>query len=151
MHLQYQVGVRRLPHTMHYDAHRAVREGGRSGRHAAPEDHSGMFQTFRGIVACIESVVFYSGPFTHRTNPMSNVPANHWALRRYPDDEVRTYPPDTMLRRNQVCEMVGKKKSSLYKAIADGEFPEPKKIGKRAVAWSANVVFQWMAERPSAR
>ncbi|WIA62557.1 AlpA family phage regulatory protein [Stenotrophomonas sp. BIO128-Bstrain] len=82
---------------------------------------------------------------------MSSIPANNWALHSYPTDGSRTYPPDTMLRLNQVCEITGKKKSSLYKAIADGEFPEPKKIGKRAVAWSANVVFQWVAERPSAR
>ncbi len=82
---------------------------------------------------------------------MSSIPANNWALHSYPTDGSRIYSPDTMLRLNQVCEITGKKKSSLYKAIADGEFPEPKKIGKRAVAWSANVVFQWVAERPSAR
>jgi len=82
---------------------------------------------------------------------MSSIPANNWALHRYPTDDFRTYPPDTLLRLNHVCEIVGKKKSSLYKAIADGDFPEPKKIGKRAVGWSANVVFQWVAERPSAR
>lgn len=82
---------------------------------------------------------------------MSNIPANDWALRRYSTDDIRTYPPDTLLRLHQVCEIVGMKKSTLYKAIADGEFPPPKKIGKRAVGWSANVVFQWVAERPTAR
>ncbi len=82
---------------------------------------------------------------------MTSIPAKNLALHGYPTYDFRTYPPDTMLRLNQVCEITGKKRSSLYKAIADGEFPEPKKIGKRAVAWSANVVFQWVAERPSAR
>jgi len=82
---------------------------------------------------------------------MSNTPTNDWALRCYLTDAVRPYPPDSLLRLPQVCEIVGKKKSSLYKAIADGEFPGPKKIGKRAVGWSANVVFQWVAARPSAR
>lgn len=82
---------------------------------------------------------------------MSSAPANNWALHRYPTDDICIYPPDTLMRLGQVCEVTGKKKSSLYKAIADGEFPEPKKIGKRAVAWSAKDVFQWVAERPSAR
>lgn len=82
---------------------------------------------------------------------MSSIPASNWAPHRYPTDDFRAYPPDNLLRLKQVCEIVGKKKSSLYKAIADGDFPGPKKIGKRAVGWSANVVFQWVAERPSAR
>lgn len=82
---------------------------------------------------------------------MSSIPVNTWTLHRNANDDFRAYPPDTLLRLRQVCEIVGKKKSSLYKAIADGDFPEPKKIGKRSVAWSANVVFRWVAERPSAR
>jgi len=31
--------------------------------------------------------------------------------------------------------------------MADGTFPKPVKIGKRAVAWPESVIRQWIAER----
>lgn len=82
---------------------------------------------------------------------MPSLPANDWTQSRYPTEDVRTYPPDSLLKLKQVCEIVGMKKSSIYKAIADGEFPPPVKIGKRAVGWLASIIFEWVAKRPSAR
>lgn len=82
---------------------------------------------------------------------MSNTLTNEWTLRRYPTGDLQIYSPDTLLRLPQVSEIVGRKKSTIYKAIADGEFPPPKKIGKRSVGWSANAIFKWVAERPSTR
>ncbi|HFL2038801.1 TPA: helix-turn-helix transcriptional regulator [Stenotrophomonas maltophilia] len=82
---------------------------------------------------------------------MTNTPATDWAPRRHPAGDTRIAPPDTMLRKPEVCSIVGLKKSSIYAKVAAGEFPAPKQLGKRAVAWSANEVFQWLAERPSTR
>lgn len=73
------------------------------------------------------------------------------SFHHQPLRDTSLYPPDTMLRLKEVCDIVGKKKSTLYKAITEGEFPAPKRIGKRAVGWSANIVFKWVAERPSTR
>lgn len=82
---------------------------------------------------------------------MPGLPTHDWTLSRYPTEDVRTYRPDSLLKLKQVCEIVGMKKSSIYKAIADGEFPPPVKIGKRSVGWPASIIFEWVAKRPSAR
>jgi prophage regulatory protein len=42
------------------------------------------------------------------------------------------------------------RRSSLYDAIARGEFPPPVKIGKRASAWLEADIERWIADRIAA-
>ncbi|MBB3589918.1 prophage regulatory protein [Rhizobium sp. BK529] len=52
-----------------------------------------------------------------------------------------------ILRRPEVQNRTGLPTSTLYAAIADGRFPPPVKIGKRAVGWVEGQVEAWIADR----
>jgi prophage regulatory protein len=46
-----------------------------------------------------------------------------------------------------VLARTGLSRSTIYKKIADGEFPKPVLLGKRAVAWRSSVVSEWINAR----
>ena len=56
---------------------------------------------------------------------------------------------DVFLRIKDVLQKTGLKRSSLYRLIKKGEFPNQIEIGPRARAWSGSSVTQWMNERMS--
>lgn len=53
-------------------------------------------------------------------------------------------------RRSWVEEVTSLSRSAIYAKMADGEFPRPIRIGKRAVAWPESAVLNWLASRPIA-
>jgi prophage regulatory protein len=57
---------------------------------------------------------------------------------------------DTMMRIPAVLAATGMKRTTLYLAIRRGDFPAPRKISRRAVAWRRADVEKWMSARPSA-
>lgn len=54
---------------------------------------------------------------------------------------------DRILRRPEVEQLIGLSRSTIYEAIAQGEFPKPLRIGKRAVGWRQSTIDAWLAER----
>lgn len=62
-----------------------------------------------------------------------------------------TAPRPRLLRLPSVMHLVGKGKTSLYQAVAAGEFPKPVKIGARAAAWLESEVDAWIAEQVARR
>ena len=56
-----------------------------------------------------------------------------------------------LLRLPEVCRRTGKKRSSIYREIATGQFPAPVKLGERASAWPEHEINGWIAERIAAR
>ena len=58
--------------------------------------------------------------------------------------------PDPLLRRSEVEQLVGLRRSALYKLMAAGEFPRPVKLSARAVAWRQSEVAAWIAAREAA-
>ena len=54
------------------------------------------------------------------------------------------------LRRPDVEDITGLSRSSIYDMMSRDEFPRPVRIGKRAVAWRDNEIFNWMNERTAA-
>ncbi|WP_275300952.1 helix-turn-helix transcriptional regulator [Achromobacter insolitus] len=56
-------------------------------------------------------------------------------------------PKAIFLRRRDVEEMVGLSRSTLYAMISRGEFPEPIRVGAKAVRWSSSEILTWMSER----
>lgn len=56
-----------------------------------------------------------------------------------------------VLRRTDVEKMIGLSRSTIYKMIADGDFPHPIKIGARAVGWLESDICQWLNERSGGR
>ena len=52
-----------------------------------------------------------------------------------------------MFRRPLVEKITGLSKSSIYAMVADGSFPRPIRLGKRAVAWREQDIREWMESR----
>ncbi|MEP5761157.1 MAG: AlpA family phage regulatory protein [Litoreibacter sp.] len=50
-------------------------------------------------------------------------------------------------RRPKVLEVTGFSVSTLYRKMANGEFPKPKKMSENIVAWPDSVLKQWLEER----
>ena len=57
---------------------------------------------------------------------------------------------DTLLTRQQVETRCGLSTSSIYRFMRDGLFPEPIRVGRRAVRWLAREIDAWLAARPRA-
>ncbi len=53
----------------------------------------------------------------------------------------------SMLRRPAVERVTGLSRSSIYAMIAEGQFPRPIRLGKRAVGWPQKDIEQWLANR----
>jgi prophage regulatory protein len=49
-----------------------------------------------------------------------------------------------------VVRMTGLARSTIYRLIAEKEFPSPVRIGPRAVAWRRSELEQWSETRPTA-
>jgi prophage regulatory protein len=57
---------------------------------------------------------------------------------------------DKILRCQAVIELTGLSRSTLYEKMARGEFPKPKKLGRRAVGWLRSDIAEWFNGLPSA-
>lgn len=55
-----------------------------------------------------------------------------------------------ILRRAELLAIIGVSRSTLYAWIADGVFPKPVLLGKRAVGWPSAVVASWLDQRAEA-
>ena len=51
------------------------------------------------------------------------------------------------IRLAEVESITGLTRSTIYQQILDDEFPKQHKIGKRAVAWLLNDIYDWMNGR----
>ena len=56
---------------------------------------------------------------------------------------------EKLLRRREVEEITGFKKSCIYKMMQEGRFPRPKRIGPASVRWPASVVQAWIEQAPT--
>ena len=52
--------------------------------------------------------------------------------------------PTKILRRRDVEEQIGLGCSTLYSLMAEGKFPKPIKIGRRAVGWLESDIIDWI-------
>ena len=57
---------------------------------------------------------------------------------------------DRLLRLSEVRTRTGLGRSTIYRKMRDGSFPEPLKIGARAVRWRESEIEAWLAARPRA-
>lgn len=55
---------------------------------------------------------------------------------------------DRLLTRAEVERRVGLGRSSVYRLMRNGEFPEPFRIGRTGVRWSAAEIEAWAAALP---
>ena len=55
-----------------------------------------------------------------------------------------------ILRRTDVEYLTGLSRSTIYAMMAEGAFPKPLKLGKRAVGWPEKAVTDWLESLPEA-
>lgn len=55
--------------------------------------------------------------------------------------------PDVLWRQREVLAVVPIGASSLWRLVAEGEFPKPIRLTPRTVAWRATEVREWIAQR----
>ena len=56
---------------------------------------------------------------------------------------------DRLLRLSEVRTRTALARSTIYRKMRDGSFPEPLKIGVRAVRWRESEIEVWLAAQPS--
>jgi prophage regulatory protein len=56
---------------------------------------------------------------------------------------------ERILRRPEVEARTGLSRSTLYAQMAEGAFPKPVRLGKRAVGWTESAIAHWLAQRPA--
>ena len=57
---------------------------------------------------------------------------------------------ERLLRREEVERRCGLARTSIYRMMRAGIFPEPVKVGPRAVRWAESEIERWVADRPRA-
>ena len=62
-----------------------------------------------------------------------------------------TTPTDRLLTRAEVERRTGLGRSALYRAMREGRFPEPFRVGPAAVRWSEREIEAWVAALPRSR
>ena len=64
------------------------------------------------------------------------------------DAHMRTN--DKLLLRTEVLDRTRLTTSSVYRLMRAGQFPEPIRIGAKAVRWPESEIEDWIASRPRA-
>ena len=63
---------------------------------------------------------------------------------------MTTGTTDRLLRLSEVQARCGISRSSVYRMMRVGAFPEPLRVGERAVRWPESEINDWLASRPRA-
>ena len=53
-----------------------------------------------------------------------------------------------LLTRQEIEARCGIARTTIYRKMREGSFPEPLQIGARAVRWPENEIEAWLASRP---
>lgn len=56
----------------------------------------------------------------------------------------------TLLKRNELLDLVPYTMAHIYRLEAKGDFPRRIKVGERRVAWRLSDILRWLGERPKA-
>lgn len=61
-----------------------------------------------------------------------------------------TAPPDKRIYRlGDITEIYSMSRSSIYRAMAEDDFPKAIKLTSRSIGWWRHQVEEWLANRPS--
>lgn len=58
---------------------------------------------------------------------------------------------DQILRLPEVLRIVGLSRSTVYRLAANGDFPQPIRLGRRSTGWRLSELTEWLATRGRAR
>lgn len=56
---------------------------------------------------------------------------------------------ERIIRRPEVEDRTGLSRSTIYAMMAEGRFPQPVRLGKRAVGWTQTSIGDWLDARPT--
>lgn len=59
-----------------------------------------------------------------------------------------TSPSNNLLRVSEVCRWLNVSKSTIYKWVKDGHFPQPLVLGDHASRWQESDIEEWLNSRP---
>jgi prophage regulatory protein len=62
-------------------------------------------------------------------------------------DFRQAQPPTRLIRLKEVQNRVGLGRSTIYRWMAEGNFPKPVRLGGHAVAWVLEDIDRWVAQR----
>ena len=51
---------------------------------------------------------------------------------------------ERILRRPEVETRIGLSRSTIYAMMAEGRFPKPVRLGRRAVGWPESTITNWL-------
>ena len=54
---------------------------------------------------------------------------------------------DAFMRRNSVEKLTGISSSTIYRLMADGNFPKPYRLAENSVGWKASEISAWVNAR----
>ena len=57
---------------------------------------------------------------------------------------------ERLLTRKEITREVGISRSTIYRLLRNGSFPQPIRIGERGIRWPESQVQAWIAERKAA-
>lgn len=61
-----------------------------------------------------------------------------------------TFNEERIVRMHQVKDITGLSKSSVYKYMADGDFPLQRRLGPNSVGWLYSEIMEWLESRQAA-
>jgi len=74
----------------------------------------------------------------------------HLSAETKVDRATTSTPPPTFLRLKDLIGRLGVARSTIYRWIAEGRFPQPVQLGARTVAWRTVDILEWETH-PGAR
>lgn len=54
-----------------------------------------------------------------------------------------------LLRLHEVIEVTRRSRSAIFRDVKEGTFPQPVRIGRRAIAWRTADILDWINNLPS--
>jgi prophage regulatory protein len=63
------------------------------------------------------------------------------------DRESTRYPTEKLIKLAELCKLLDMSRSTIYKMKMEGRFPEPIKVGYRAVRWRLSDIRAWQDAR----
>ncbi|WP_252097505.1 AlpA family transcriptional regulator [Pseudoalteromonas sp. NBT06-2] len=60
-------------------------------------------------------------------------------------DKLAEKPPECLIRIKEVSLLVGVSRSTIYRMVNDGSFPQPLDLGSRFKAWQKQTVLSWIS------
>jgi prophage regulatory protein len=67
------------------------------------------------------------------------------------DRESTGYPKEKLVKLAELCKLLDMSRSTIYKMKTEGRFPEPIKVGYRAVRWRLSDIRAWQNTRAAAQ